>query len=214
MPSCRLFRGLIMRCITALLAVLLIGCAATNPANEYAIKNKPLAEQGQIKWSTYYTGLYNASMRSNDAGRANVMRRANSMIQIAMQYENGEIDRNQFEYHRRNAQAGEVADLELIEARKRAAIGEAIQAMSESNNRANLLPEYQIVPPVKLQSQPLQLPPIQSMQQHGVTAFFTGQQHLVQTVTNQQGWECQYNYAGKTFTRIFTGSCPSSVQVQ
>lgn len=45
------------------------------------------------------------------------------------------------------------------------------------------------------------------------TAFFTGQMHQVQTVTYQMAWSCQYNYAGRTFWRTFTGNCPSSVEV-
>lgn len=46
------------------------------------------------------------------------------------------------------------------------------------------------------------------------TAFWTGKQVSVQTVTYQMGWNCEYNYAGKTFWRVFIGSCPSSVEVQ
>lgn len=73
-------------------------------------------------------------------------------------------------------------------------------------------PTYQIVPPVQLASANL----AQSGQilQTGVTAYFTGQQQQVQTVTNQFGWSCQYNYGGRTFWRTFVGACPQSVQVQ
>lgn len=45
-------------------------------------------------------------------------------------------------------------------------------------------------------------------------AFWTGQQRQVQTVTYQIAWECEYNYNGQKFWRIFKFSCPSSVEVQ
>ena len=34
------------------------------------------------------------------------------------------------------------------------------------------------------------------------------------TVTYQQAWRCEYNYAGQTFWRVFTTSCPSSIEIQ
>lgn len=47
------------------------------------------------------------------------------------------------------------------------------------------------------------------------TAYWTGNMHTVTTVTYQQGVECEYNYAGRTFWRTYVGmSCPSSVEVQ
>lgn len=46
------------------------------------------------------------------------------------------------------------------------------------------------------------------------TAYWTGKQQQVQTVTYQSGWNCEYNYAGRTFWRTYVGTCPTSVQVQ
>lgn len=46
------------------------------------------------------------------------------------------------------------------------------------------------------------------------TAYFTGRQEMVQTVTNQMGWKCQYQYAGNYFWRTFLGQCPASIEVQ
>jgi len=53
-----------------------------------------------------------------------------------------------------------------------------------------------------------------SMSAFAATAFFTGQQEMVQTVTGRVAWRCHYNYAGNTFTAIFEGSCPGSIQVR
>lgn len=46
------------------------------------------------------------------------------------------------------------------------------------------------------------------------TAFFTGRQEMVTTVTYQQAWRCEYNYNGRNLYFIFSGSCPSIVEVQ
>jgi hypothetical protein len=46
------------------------------------------------------------------------------------------------------------------------------------------------------------------------TAYWTGRQTQVTTVTYKVAWNCEYNYNGQTFGRIFEHSCPSSVKVQ
>lgn len=47
-----------------------------------------------------------------------------------------------------------------------------------------------------------------------MTAFWTGRQVQVQTVTYRMAWKCEYQYAGQRFWMIFEGSCPSSIDVQ
>jgi hypothetical protein len=84
----------------------------------------------------------------------------------------------------------------------------ALQAATTPNNGQS---GYQIAPPVQLSSRPISAPVLPTT---GVTAIFTGKQQQVQTVTSQYGWNCEYNYLGRTFWRTFVGSCPSSVQVQ
>jgi hypothetical protein len=46
------------------------------------------------------------------------------------------------------------------------------------------------------------------------TAFWTGKQRPVRTVTYQIAWNCQYHYKGQLFWRIFKNSCPASVPVE
>ncbi len=52
-----------------------------------------------------------------------------------------------------------------------------------------------------------------SMPAYGATAFFTGKQERVTTVTNKVAWKCQYEYNGTRFWKIFRSACPSSVEV-
>lgn len=47
-----------------------------------------------------------------------------------------------------------------------------------------------------------------------VTAFWTGRQEQVQTVTYQWGWNCEYDYAGQKFWVVFDSFCQSTVNVQ
>jgi hypothetical protein len=46
------------------------------------------------------------------------------------------------------------------------------------------------------------------------TAVWTGRQEQVQTVTGKSAWNCQYQYNGQYFWRIYETSCPSSIEVQ
>lgn len=57
--------------------------------------------------------------------------------------------------------------------------------------------------------------PIQSGQspQQSV-AIWTGQSRSVTTVTGLQGFACGYQYAGQFFERVFTGFCPTTIEIQ
>jgi hypothetical protein len=131
-----------------MLAVVLLSGCGVNPVNTYAGTNRPLAEQGVIKWSDYYKGLYSSVANSNTPGRGRTMARANVMIMAAISYEAGSITRDQFEYLRRDVQAGEASDSEQAAARRNAALTESLRSWSESRQRdAAADPGYQIVRP-------------------------------------------------------------------
>jgi len=53
-----------------------------------------------------------------------------------------------------------------------------------------------------------------SMQAFAATAYWTGQQKQVQTVTYQWAWNCEYRYGGQTFWKVYSGTCPSSIEIQ
>ena len=54
---------------------------------------------------------------------------------------------------------------------------------------------------------------ILSTNAYSATAFWTGRQEHVQTVTYQWAWKCEYNYNGQYLYYIFSGMCQSSVDV-
>jgi len=46
------------------------------------------------------------------------------------------------------------------------------------------------------------------------TAYWSGEQAFVTTVTYQQGVRCGYNYGGRIFYMVFVGgNCPMQVEV-
>lgn len=53
-----------------------------------------------------------------------------------------------------------------------------------------------------------------SMPAFPATAFWTGQMEIIQTVTYQVGYRCEYSYAGQNFWLVFTSICPPSTEVQ
>lgn len=191
--------------ISAILCALLTGCAG--PSMRYAEQNKPLAERGKMKWSDYYKGLYDTSARAGESGQ--MLMRINTMILAAQSYEGGTLSKDQFEYFRRQAQAGQVVDDEIADQRRRAAFAAA--AKNFNTNIASPQLPTQLAP-----IQPAAVAPFQaaSVPAATATAFFTGRQQQVQTVTYQSGWSCEYRYLSQTFWRTFVGACPSSVPVQ
>ena len=47
------------------------------------------------------------------------------------------------------------------------------------------------------------------------TAYFTGRQEQVTTVTGQQASNCEYRYMDKTFWKVFEiYACPMSIEIQ
>jgi hypothetical protein len=101
--------------LSILFAIMLVGCATppnpqvTNYRN-YIATNKPLAEQGRIQWSSYYTGLYSAAMDAR--APSYFLSQINSLIAHARNYETGKISAEQFAHYRREAQTATAAHAE------------------------------------------------------------------------------------------------------
>lgn len=68
--------------------------------------------------------------------------------------------------------------------------------------------------PYMLQPPSRQGPPAFQFQPNTQTAYFTGSRQLVRTITNQQGWQCQYRLGAQLFARVFVGDCPAAIEVQ
>lgn len=52
-----------------------------------------------------------------------------------------------------------------------------------------------------------------SINAHAATAFWTGRQEQVQTVTYQYMWRCEYSYLGQYYYALFSGMCASSIDI-
>ena len=134
--------------VSVFFAAMLAGCAAA-PSVRYAELNKPLAEQGKLKWSDYYRGLYDAALNSTQRDKALVMERASIMIDAALAYERNEIREDQFQSLRRQAQIAQAADEAAQSARTRAALAAAMKSMGDSMKN-NAESGYKIVPPAPI----------------------------------------------------------------
>ena len=47
-----------------------------------------------------------------------------------------------------------------------------------------------------------------------VTAIWTGRQEQVVTVSGLIAWNCEYQFAGQTFWKVFQNFCPATVEVE
>ncbi len=46
------------------------------------------------------------------------------------------------------------------------------------------------------------------------SANWTGRMESVQTVTGKYAYNCEYDYYGQKFWRVFVGHCPSRIEVE
>lgn len=200
----------------AAFVTVIAGCAApngntrNNPQMDelqfYVASNKPRAESGAMKWSEYYSGVYQRHVAAHTPPE--LIQVVNKMLWNAQQYESGAISKDEFDFRQR--------DLRLQ--------GDAVQQQRAA--AAQVQQQAQTVLALQLmqasQPRPLTVAPMTSTSpiapvapaQIGATAHWTGKQEQVQTVTYKYGWNCEYVYAGQTFWRTFVSSCPSSVLVQ
>lgn len=212
------------RLVSIIPCVILTACAASLPQQpshqivalqQYSATQFPLAQQGKIKWSDYYSGLRD---RQIDAGAPyEIVHLVSQLVYGAQAYEKGEISEEEFQRRRSYAKTM-MQDISLRmsqDAQARQDANRALALQYLATHPINV-PQAQYVPvlPIQPHSAPaLQLPQIQPAPA-GVTASWTGQQRQVQTITNQFGWSCEYRYTAQTFWRTFVGACPSTVQVQ
>jgi hypothetical protein len=200
----------------AVFVTLIAGCATpsgntrSNPQMDelkfYIASNKPRAESGAMKWSEYYSGVYQRHVAAHTSPE--LIQVVNKLLWNAQQYESGAISKEEFDFRQRDLRLEGDTLMQrraaAAQAQQQAQTALALQLMQASQ------PRPMTVAPVAAPTFATPAAPAQV----GATAFFTGKQQQVQTVTYQYGWSCEYNYAGRTFWRTFVGSCPSSVQVQ
>lgn len=159
-----------------------------------------------MKWSDYYSGLYDRHVAAGTAPE--ILQAINKLQRNAQQYDKNEISKDEFEFRQRDLRLQVTSTAQRLaaanEAQQQARTALALQMMQASQPRPLTLA------PVASSGPAMPASPAQVT----ATAYWTGKQQQVQTVTYQYGWNCEYNYAGRTFWRTFVGSCPSSVPVQ
>lgn len=117
--------------LAALVAFLLIGCAMQQ-INQWSAENRSLAENGKIKWSQYYSNLYQKILSLHIPNKGATLENINNMILISQNYEAGTITKEQFEYSQRSAEAQLQKLSDNDSAIKRAAIAEGMRNFGNS----------------------------------------------------------------------------------
>lgn len=109
----------------------LSGCAG-NRLKQWSSEHKPLAEQGKMLWSDYYTQLYAKALESNIANKGSVLERINIMIYVSKEHESGRMTKDYFDYMTRLAQAAQAADDERSSMQSKRAMASALQGVSNA----------------------------------------------------------------------------------
>jgi hypothetical protein len=174
----------------AILVLLLIGSCASKPPpqvtalQQYISENKPLAENGTIRWSQLYEGAYDRAAAAGAPGDS--LARINDMIRYAQQYEAGSISRMEFEYYRR-ATGAEEASAEQQRAEKEQA--RRAQGMAQAAAAMQMMQQNRAPPPAN-PSAPMVVPGI--LRSQSVSGFLR---------------YCRYSN-GVIFTVASTDLCP------
>lgn len=118
------------------LCISLLGCASPRPSSEviafreYIAQHKPRAEQGLMKWSDYYQGVYSAMLAIKPMPPAFHLNQVNTLLARALDLEAGRITAEQFAQVRRDHQVAVAAQAEeearraqIIQAQESAAAG-------------------------------------------------------------------------------------------
>lgn len=102
-----------MKKVLILILILSLSACAGMKTNSYASKNLPLAKSGDIKWSTYYEGLYDSIQSDYIPNKGEILQLANDGIKNAQSYESGKISKEEFDYSQRNlnAMAAQIDDV-------------------------------------------------------------------------------------------------------
>lgn len=117
--------------LVAACVVTFTGCAS-HQLNSWNAENKPLAEQGKIKWSEYYTQLYKQAESSSVRNKIEILERANLMIYASHEYESGRMPKEQFDYFNRLSNVMEQRENDTESARTRQIWANAMQGVGNS----------------------------------------------------------------------------------
>jgi methionyl-tRNA formyltransferase len=108
-----------MRLLIALVLVLTLGGCAhleAQKVSNWARQNKPLAESGQMKWSDYYTQLFDhiKAVPDNINGKGFYLQASATMIDAAKAFEEGRASKDEFDSFQRQMIAKEAEYQESV----------------------------------------------------------------------------------------------------
>ncbi len=132
--------------ILILVLLTLSSCAGVKTSS-YASSNLPLAKSGSMKWSDYYTGLYNSIETDNISNKGEILMLANEGIKMSLDYESGKITKEEFDYIQRNIKASATQLDGVATNTKRKAFADALKnAADNANAQSNAYRQNSQVP--------------------------------------------------------------------
>jgi major membrane immunogen (membrane-anchored lipoprotein) len=120
---------------------LLTGCATANrqkitELETWAVESRAQAQAGKIKWSDYYKSLFKKLSDGSYGDQTHAMELSSNMIDMALLYEDGKIDKNTFESFERRAevssQKNSAQQGQEQDQARRAALAAGMQSLSKS----------------------------------------------------------------------------------
>lgn len=121
--------------LIAAVSFLLLGCASQQIA-KWASDTRPLAESGKLKWSEYYSQLYQQVLAAPIPNKGSTLENVNNMILISQGFEAGKISKDDFDYFQRASQAAQQKSADATDARSRAIFSAALQNMGNAYKSA------------------------------------------------------------------------------
>ena len=146
-----------MKKLLLVLMFLIAGCAEieAQKIRAWADPARVEARAGNMRWSDYYTELYNriSAVQAPIAGKGFYLQASATMIDISKSYEDGKITKDEFESAQRMMTAKEAEYQEQVQQRQAAAAsaaysqflyGQAIQAQNWAARRPQSATCYQM----------------------------------------------------------------------
>lgn len=116
--------------------LMLTGCATVNKQKiaeleTWAVESRAQAQAGKIKWSDYYKSLFKKLSDGSYGNQTHAMELSSNMIDVALLYEDGKIDKNTFESFERRAEISSQKQSAQQDQARRAAWAAGMQSLGK-----------------------------------------------------------------------------------
>lgn len=135
--------------ITICTLALLTGCATANrekvaELQTWAAEARAQAKAGETKWSDYYKSLFKKLSDGSYGNQTHAMELSSNMIDVALLYEEGKIDKATFESFERRAEISSQKQSAQQDQAQRAAWAAGMQSLSKTFEQRSQIYQNQL----------------------------------------------------------------------